>query len=256
MSLIIAGLGIKFLSHLTHETTKILEESDKVFYLTNEELYPEWISTINKNTESLNTLYFSHPMRHDGYMAIKDKLLAALSDYNNVAFVIYGHPNFLVQASSFAQAAAKTAGHTVFTLPAISSLDCLLADLCINPGEGGMQILEATELLIYSGMIDISAHVVIFQAATIGQSGHSRDQNTAAQGLKILCHYLLNSYDSKHLVVFYEAAQYPKQTPKIIQVTLQEADQTLITSKTTLYIPPFKKRTLNYKNVALIESIV
>ena len=51
MSLIIAGFGVKFLSHLTKETEVVLKKSDKVLYLSNDNLSPKWIQDINKNKQ-------------------------------------------------------------------------------------------------------------------------------------------------------------------------------------------------------------
>lgn len=59
MTLIIAGLGIKFLSHLTKETEILLKKSEKILFLTNDTFYPEWIASVNKNVENLNSIYFS-----------------------------------------------------------------------------------------------------------------------------------------------------------------------------------------------------
>ena len=255
MALIIAGLGIKFLSHLTKETEKIIQESDKIFYLANDELFPEWIENCNKNTESLYSIYFSKSHRSDSYSLIKEKILSELDNYKNVSFIVYGNPNFLVQITSLVSDGARNNGHEVYVLPAISSFDCLLADLCINPGDGGMQLLEATELLAYRKFIDISSHIVIFQVAAIGQEGHSRDKESACNGLKILCDYLYEFYSGDQQIIFYEASQYPGKTSKIIRTVLKDAYREEISSKTTVYIPPSRKGEIYTEIVNKIKSI-
>lgn len=255
MTLVIAGFGIKFLSHLTWETDKILKNSDKVFYLANDKMYPEWVKSINKNTESLHAIYFSKSMRIDAYYLIKEKILAGLNNYNNVCFVIYGNPVFLVQVTSLIANAARMEGHTVHVLPAISSFDCLLADLNINPGEGGMQLFEARELLVYKKFIDISAHIVIFQPAAIGQDGHSRDRHQILKGLALLSDYLLTFYDASQEVIFYEASQYPTIKEKLFKTHLNMISQIEVSSKMTMYIKPAKKMDMCMDTVNKIKSI-
>lgn len=241
MALIIAGFGIKFLSHLTKETEKIIQESDKIFYLSNDDLFPEWIEKVNINAESLYSMYFSQSYRYDSYKLITDKILSELDNYKNVCFIIYGNPNFLVQITSLLCDSVKNNGHEVYILPAISSFDCLLADLCINPGDGGMQIFEAKELLVYKKFIDNLSHVVIFQPAAIIQDGHSRNKNLSIKGLKLLHEYLCEFYSENQPVIFYEASQFPGKSPKIIRTVLKNAAKEEITSKTTIYISPSMK---------------
>lgn len=240
MPLIIAGLGIKFLSHLTKETEIVIAKSEKILYLANDALFSEWIENKRKNTESLEKLYFSFSNRSDSYEAISQKILSELEIHNDLCFLVYGHPNFLVQITSLLVNIA-TKKHEVYILPAISSLDCLLADLCINPGDSGMQLYEATELIIHKRMIDILSHVIIFQPSAVGQKGHIRDKEVIKRGLIILFEYLSSYYSDTHEIVVYEASQYPNSESKITRVTLKQLPKTKISSKSTIYIPPSRK---------------
>lgn len=255
MALIIAGLGIKFLSHLTRETEEIIKSSDKVFYLANDDFYPEWIQSCNSNAESLYSIYFSQSKRIDSYDLIKEKILNELNRYNNVAFIIYGNPTFLVQSTAMLVDAARAIGHRAYVLPAISSLDCLLADLCINPGDHGMQIFEATGLLAYKKIIDPTSHIIIFQPSAIGQSGHERNPEKIIKGLKLLYDYLSKYYSPDKEIIFYEASQYPGGTSNIKKETIYNIIYIAISSKTTIYIPPAKTDELDLEMVARLKNI-
>ena len=59
-SLTLVGSGIKSLSHLTMEAKTYITQSEKVLYLVNEPAMKEWIQGANKNTESLDYLYFKY----------------------------------------------------------------------------------------------------------------------------------------------------------------------------------------------------
>lgn len=255
MTLIIAGLGIKFISHLTRETEEIIKSSDKVFYLANDDFYPEWIQSCNSNTESLYSIYFSQSKRIDSYGLIKEKILQELEKYNNIAFIIYGNPNFLVQLTVMLVDTARSKGHRAYVLPAVSSLDCLLADLCINPGDHGMQLFEATALLAYKKIIDPTSHIIIFQPSAIGQSGHDRNQEKIIKGLGLLYDYLSKYYSSDKEIIFYEASQYPGGKSNIIKETIKNITKIEISSKTTIYLSPSNVGELDFEMVVSLRSI-
>ena len=251
MPLIIVGLGIKSFAHLTKEAEKVIMESDKVLYLSNDKLYPKWIKEVSKKSESLNEIYFSEKKREDSYNALKDKVKMELSKVDNLCLAIYGHPAFFVQLTE--KVSDCIADQYDFrVLPAISALDCLLADLVINPGHGGMQVMDATEMLVNKRYVDISSHIIIFQIAAIGLTGHHRCDNLMQGGLEILCEYLLKYYPKKHEVIFYKASQYPLMQPKIIRCFLSEAATTQVCEITTMYIPPLKEK---FADETMVENI-
>lgn len=57
--LIVVGSGIKSISHLTEETKRVIQNADKVVYLINEDNLKQWIQREAKNSESLDSIYFS-----------------------------------------------------------------------------------------------------------------------------------------------------------------------------------------------------
>lgn len=252
MSLIIAGLGVKFLSHLTMETEKVIQKSEKVLYLTNDDAYPKYLKTLNKNSESLNEIYFSVKNRERSYQKIKEKILQDLNTYKNVCVLVYGHPTFLVQSTQQVVKIAEENGYKVKILPGISSLDCLFADLRINPGDGGLQVLEATEMLAYKKIIDTSSHLIIFQIAAIGLKGHENNEECYKKRLSLLSQFLKNYYNHEYEIILYEASQYPNIPPKITQCRLSDLDKKNISALTTMYIPPLRKAE---KNLEIIEKI-
>lgn len=69
-SLIVAGSGIKFLSHLTNEARAYIEQSDAVLYLVNDPAMKEWIKKTNPRSESLDPLYTKYSLRLDCYNAM------------------------------------------------------------------------------------------------------------------------------------------------------------------------------------------
>ena len=129
MALIIVGLGIKFLSNITKETEETIKLCDKVLYLTNDAIYADWIKSINNNSESLNSVYFSKESRSESYEELCNKVISELFLVKNLCVAVYGHPTFLVQISHEISERSKGVGHDCRILPAVSSFDCLIADL-------------------------------------------------------------------------------------------------------------------------------
>ena len=153
---------------------------------------------------------------------------------------MYGHPTIFSQPALNAVIQAKKEGYYAVVLPAISAVDCLFADLLIDPGIRGCQLLEATDLLVCRRQVDPSAHLILWQAGIIGMLGHPKDHDNT-KGASILREYLLLFYPLDHQIILYEAAQYPFFEPKIEKFSLADLPNKSFSRISTLYIPPAKK---------------
>lgn len=56
-------------------------------------------------------------------------------------------------------------------MPGISAIDCLFADLKIDPASMGLQSYDATEFLLYDENFSTTSHLVLWQIAIIGEIG-------------------------------------------------------------------------------------
>lgn len=244
-SLVVVGSGIKFYSHLTHEAKSNIIQSDKVLYLVNDPVMQEWIKKNNPRAESLDELYFKYSLRKQSYEAITNYILDNLHSNKHVCVVLYGHPTVLAQPALDAVIQAKAEGFYAKTLPAISSEDCLYADLMINPSYCGCQSYEATDFLIHQRKIDDSGHLILWQIDNIGMLGHSAPKDN--KGIKLLVTYLQNYYKLNHEVIIYEAAQYPYFDPRIDKLPLSKLPEAHLTRISTLYVPPGRKALCDVK---------
>src|SRR3990167_5151973 len=128
-SLTVVGTGIKFLSQMTLEARTYIEKSDRVLYLVNDPALKQWITNTNKNSESLDGLYFNHCMRADSYSSITNYILEQLIDPIHLCVALYGHPTVFSKPALDAVVEANKQGYDTRILPGISSEDCLFADL-------------------------------------------------------------------------------------------------------------------------------
>lgn len=238
-SLTVVGTGIKFLAQMTLESRTYIEKSDKVLYLLNDPALKEWVRDINKNSESLDDLYFSHTKRINSYKAITDHILTHLIENKHICVVMYGHPTVFSKPALDAVIEAKKQGYDAKILPVVSSEDCLFADLLVDPGTSGCQSFETTDFILYRRKFDPNSHLILWQPDVIGIQGHEVSQDKI--GIRLLGEYLQDFYPSNHDVIVYEAAQYPGMKSKIVNVALGDLENIVLSPICTLYIKPFGK---------------
>lgn len=231
-SLIIAGTGIKSLAHLTREVEVQLLNADMVLYLLNEPLMVDWVSQKAKRSIDLNDIYHRNQNRDVSYKKICDEVVYQTQIYNKVCFLVYGHPTLLSDTVQRLLNNSNLQAHIV-VIPGISSLDCLLADLTVDPIDGIFAI-EATRLIL--GKIDIQTqlHTIIWQIGMIC------NQSTASSysQLDLLQSKLLKFYDKQQELILYEASLYPHLPPRITKTKIYDLCTENISRLTTAYIPP------------------
>lgn len=243
-SLYVVGSGIKFFSHLTTEAITYIKQSDIVLYLVNDPILKLWIEEQNSNSESLDFLYSSTPMRAEAYNLISSYVLEHLYQNKHVCFVLYGHPAVFSKPGIEAVKIAKHNGYNARILPGISSEDCLFADLLIDPGSSGCQSFEATDFLIHQRQFDICSYLILWQIDALGIQGHESTKDKKV-GITLLVEHLIKYYEDTHEIIIYEAAQYPGFEPKIIHVKLVQLHNIDLTNLSTLCVPPKKKARRN-----------
>lgn len=239
-SLVLAGSGIKFLSHLTVETKTHIEQSDKILFLVNDPAFKEWIPRLNNNCESLDDIYFSKTTRDESYISITNYILENVRKMQHVCVIFYGHPCVYAKPGLDAAKQAKSEGYFTKILPGISAEACLFADLFIDPGTTGYHSFEATDFLLHKRQFDNSCHLILWQIDVIGLQKISHEKNNP--GIILLTNNLLNYYDKNHQIIIYEAALYPGFEPKILNLKLKDLPFTPLTPLSTLCIPPTNKK--------------
>jgi tetrapyrrole methylase family protein/MazG family protein len=250
-TLIVVGSGIKSIAHLTEETKRVIQNADKVLYLVNEENLKAWIDREAKLAESLEPIYFNSPKRVDAYQNITTHIINEYQRVKTLCVVFYGHPVVFADSALNAVKKIREENGNAIILPAVSSMDCLFADLQIDPGDQGCFAIDSTELLIYERRIDVYVHLILWQISNLGM--HDTKQT---QKLNVLCDYLRTYYLEEQLVCIYEAAILPTQKPRIEWVKLRALKKAVVTSSSTLYIPPITQQSVSKKYLDLLEMDV
>jgi uncharacterized protein YabN with tetrapyrrole methylase and pyrophosphatase domain len=156
-----------------------------------------------------------------------------------VCVVAYGHPGIFAYPMHGALDRARAEGYSAALLPAVSSIDCLLADLDIDPATDGLQIFDASDLLFNNRHFSVTTPLVLLQVAVIGDPSFKTEYGR--EGVARLGKHLSSHYGSEHEAIVYEAAQYSGFAPTIERTTLSELERADISTGSTLFVPP--KRT-------------
>ena len=235
--LVAVGTGIRAVGQFSMEALAWIRKTDKVLYVVSEPVAEEVIRTLNpEGAESLAPMYAEGKERSQTYREMVEHTLAYLRAGKRVCFAVYGHPGVLVQATHDAIRRARAEGYKARLLPAISTEDCLFADLGVDP-VSGCQSLEATDFLGNARRLDPFGHVLLWQIGGLGDSTFKR-HGFQVRGMPQLVQKLMQYYPPQHVVHLYEAPVFPGVTPLILSGPLWYLPGVQPPMNSTLYIPP------------------
>jgi len=253
-SLTIVGTGIQAIAQVTPEARSCIELADKVLYFQCDPVSANWVQSLNPTAESLGRLYGTKKRRKLTYLEAVEQILHFVRKGLNVCVAFYGHPAVFCIPGHEAIRRARMAGYQARMLPAISSLDCLFADLGIDPGMEGCQSFEASDFLVHSRKFDSASPLILLQVAIIGESSLPV-QPCNREGLKILTKELREHYPANHKVVIYEASQFVVSKPHIAKVALSDLPRAYMTPIAMLYVPPRTRPAVNRRMLRLLTRL-
>ena len=245
-SLTVVGTGIR-LSQMSMEARISVESADKVLYSVADAVTETALQKLNHTAESLQRFYGPRKHRMITYLQMVERILSFVRKKQAVCAVFYGHPGVFVNPSHEAIRRARVEGFAATMLPAVSSEDCLFADLGIDPATSGCQSFEATDFLIRRRPFYATSPLILWQIGSIG-NWKSEIQDCSA-GLQALLEVLGQNYDAKHETVLYEAARYTSCEPMIERVPLARIPERSISPVTTLYVPPDEPAPIDFAMV-------
>lgn len=238
--LIIIGSGIETLG-FTMGDEELIKTADKVFYCVADPATAIWIRDLHPAAYDLYVLYNDNKVRYTTYMQMTEAQLYYVRQGERVVVIYYGHPGIFVLSTHRAIMIARREGHRAIMRPGISALDCLCADLGVDPCHPGMQTHEATDMLLRMRKPDISLHVVLWQVGLIGEMGFRR-KGYINSNFSIFINYLQEFYGEDYQLNHYVASRYPTIPPKIEIYKLSNLHkpeiQSRITGLSTFYLAP------------------
>lgn len=251
-SLVVAGFGVRFAGHCTPEARAAITDSDVVYAVSGDMVAQAWLERLHPKVVSLHPLYGESRARSETYEAMTVAIVEAVRAGQKVCAVFYGHPGVYVYPSHEAIRRLRAEGYSAQMLPAISSEDCLFADLGVDPGQLGCQSYEATDFIINARRIDPTAALVLWQIGVIGDVS-LRTGEVDRLRLQVLVDVLCESYPIPHPVIVYEAATLPTTQARLQAIPLAELPKAKVTQQSTLYVPPKGPPKPNAQRIARLK---
>lgn len=235
------GAGIYSSLQLTIETIQAIEVSDLVYILHDDPIVVEDIKRFNPKVIDCMQFYrktADYP-RHLIYKEIAEKIIEKVEKENiRVAFMLHGHPLFLVSASEMIIEEAFKKQIQVDVLPGISSFDTLLSDLKIDFGYA-VQMYDVNFYYENDIIINTNVPLILFQITTFQNYNVIRVEPNI-KILTPLIKKLSNFYRPINNIFIIHSASHILEKKTIIRSTfadiLNRQDIELWT-RPTIYIP-------------------
>ena len=239
-SLTIIGSGIGILG-FTLGDEDLIRGADALFFCVADPATVTWIKQRRPDALDLYVLYDDSKVRYTTYMQMTEAMLWPVRQGKKVVAIYYGHPGIFVLSTHRAIEIARREGHHAVMRPSVSALDCLCADLGVDPAHPGMQMQEATDMLIRSRQPSTQLHVVLWQVGLIGEMGYRR-KGYINDNFSIFVSYLQQHYGADYPVTNYIASRFPTIPPVIEHYplsALHDPDtQARVTGISTFYLAP------------------
>jgi len=160
-----------------------------------------------------------------------------------VCLATYGHPWVYCYPTTLIARAAPLLGLHVEVFPGVSSFDTLLVDLGTDIAASGIQMYEATDLLLRRRPLQSDVTCVIWQPTVVGDPTYRAEPYAPAQ-FEPLQEYLLRFYPPDHEVAIVTTKTHPLTRSIVQRLPLGDLAAELAHAPKvgTLHIPPLEQR--------------
>lgn len=247
----IVGLGINGFDQVTPEVRNVLSRSKEVFFIPNSFGTEDYLRSFCPNITGLMDSYQENGDRLDAYHDMATRVVNAALENAPVALAEYGHPTIFAYPPYLIQQAALALGLRVKVLPGISAMDCIFADLMIDPSKDGLQMYEATDLILRERTLFPDVASLIWQIGSLETALYSSKTNAPQRFYRFLNH-LLRFYPPGHVVTAIYTTNHPLIPSTIYKFPLwslpDHAEK--LHPGFTLYIPAVEARMTRYFDMA------
>jgi precorrin-3B methylase len=239
----IVGLGIIGVHQLTREAEETIRRCRHTFVVDSGFGVVTYLQGICGTVTDLAPLYQRGKDRLDTYRQMAAQVVNAALTSSPVCFATYGHPLVCCYPVVLIQRAAKVFNLQIETFPGISALDTLMVDLGVDVATDGLQMYEATDLLVRRRPVQDDVPCIIWQADVVGEPTH-KTHRTSRHGFLPLQNYLLEFYPPRHRITLVFSRTFPLQRSIVETYHMESLALELARGPQvgTLYIPPVRRR--------------
>lgn len=252
----IVGTGMVGTRQVTREAALAFESSTTVYLIHHHtETMRRYLEGFDVEVVDLTDLYEEGELRRNTYEAMAEAVLdAAETSDEPITVALYGHPFVFVSPSRWIVEEAPERGLDVEKRPGISSMDCLYADLPLDPAANGLQMYEATDLLLYEYELEPRAPTMVWQIGVVETLRYATDDSQPERFSRIR-RYLQRFYPADHEVHLLQTATYPFTDSRQLSFPLADFEDVTdqVNAVQTLYVPRTDDKEV--KNEALARRV-
>jgi tetrapyrrole methylase family protein / MazG family protein len=238
--LYIVGLGIVSVRQVTREAEAAMRRSTEILYASDAIGIDSYLQELcGKVTEVYVSTLREDEERLSKYNRIAAMVIEAALDHAPVSFAIAGHPLVFVYPTQQILAVADQLGLRVKVLPGISSFDCMIVDLQLDPGSLGVQMFETTGLLLQQRQLQPDVPCFLWQVGSVETRLFTRAKSVPGRFTRLQNH-LLKYYPAAHRVKVVYSSSHPLAMSTMLEFRIDEMHLYAehIHPGATLYIPP------------------
>ncbi len=251
----IVGTGIVGTHQITREAEAVIRRSNHTFVIASGYGLTEYLETLCPKVTDLGYLYEPGMNRLPTYHRMAAEVVSAAMAEAPVCLATYGHPWVYCYPTTLINRAAPLLGLHVEVFAGVSAFDSLLVDLGTDIANSGIQMYEATDLLLRQRPIQNDVTCVIWQPTVVGDPT-CPDGPYAAEQFRPLQDYLLRFYPCEHEVKLVTSKTHPLARSVVQSLALGDLAAELEGAPQvgTLYIPALTQRPI--EDAELLELMV
>jgi hypothetical protein len=185
------------------------------------------------------------------------RVVGAALERAPVTFALHGHPLVAAHPPFLVLELAHALDLRVTVLPGISAIDTIMADLRLDPVVHGVQMYEATDLLLRRRPLQPDVPAILWQIGPLETCLHSMAVSRPERYARLIAH-LRQYYPPRHEVVAIYCSPHLVLPPTVLRFAVEDMGEHAleIHAGFTLYVPPAASRpVLDYDLLAKLYSV-
>jgi len=252
--LVVVGTGLH-LGQITQEAQSWIAKAETLFYLVENPLTLQWLLRQHPHALDLQVHYGEGKDRRLSYAAMIEQMLGAVREDKLVVVALYGHPGEYAYPARMTIKRAREEGYQAFMCPGISASANLFAHLLVDPGNPGIQSLEATRFLAYNMQLNTNLATLLWQVGCLGNLGYF-PSTYALPLFPQFIERLLRFFPPDHPALLYIAPNLPGLPPQVTAVTIATLTPDLVKPIHTLYLPPYPQENAEPEILMVIDQSI
>jgi hypothetical protein len=242
----IVGLGINGVHQITKEVEEVIRRCRHVLVVDSGYGVLDFLGTLCPRVTNLAVLYKRGEDRTPTYHKMAAEVVSEAMSAPPVCFATYGHPRLYCYPTTLIKRAAFLLNLRVEVFCGVSSIDTMIIDLDFDIATDGLQIYEATDVLLRKRPLHNDVGCMLLQASTICDPTYPNTSVTPEQILP-LQEYLQQFYPAEHPVASVMSPTFPLLRPLVHWFPLARlaVDLAISPMSGTLYIPPVASRPID-----------